>query len=187
LASAVRRDAARVRNLTWLKKQKKPLRHNSIRRIPISNIIFTKFFERVATANADLDAAGTVVRCLLERSTSTYSPNKDHDFVGDLTGLVEITVASYVRQTVATKAVNIDDANDRVEFDFDNIAFGSLETGQTVLSLIFYVQTGGSDATPNDDPLICRIDTATGLPATLGGGAFNVTIDAEGFIQFSQP
>lgn len=152
----------------------------------MANIIYTKFFERTLTANADLDAAGTVVRCLLERSTSTYSPNKDHDFVGDLSSLVEITVASYGRQTVATKAVNIDDANDRVEFDFDNISFGALETGQTALALIFYVQTGGDDATPNDDPLICRIDTATGLPATLGGGTFSVTIDAEGFIQFAQ-
>lgn len=153
----------------------------------MANIIYTKFFERIATANLDLDNAGTVVRCLLERSTSTYSPNKDHDFVGDLTSLVEISVASYARQTVANKAVNIDDANDRVEFDFDNISFGSLESGQTVLALIFYQQTGGSDATPNDDDLICRIDTATGLPAVLGGGTFTVTIDTEGFIQLSQP
>ena len=127
------------------------------------------------------------MRCLLERSTSTYSPNKDHDFVGDLTNLVEISVASYTRQTVTAKAVNIDDANDRVELDFGDIAFGNLEAGQTVSALIFYRQTGGSDATPADDDLIARVDTATGLPAVLGGGAFNVTIDAEGFIQLSQP
>ena len=151
----------------------------------MANIIYTKFFEQIANGGLDFDAAGTVVRSLLERSTSTYSPNKDHDFVGDLASLVEITVASYARQTVASKAVNIDDANDRVELDFNDLAFGNLETGQTVLSLIFYRQTGGSDATPNDDDLIARIDTATGLPATLGGGAFNVTIDAEGFIQLS--
>lgn len=153
----------------------------------MANIIYTQFFSRITTAQLDLDAAGAVVRCLLERDTSTYAPNKDHDFVGDLTGLVEISVASYGRQTVANKAVNIDDALDRVEFDFDNIAFGSLESGQTVEALIFYEQIGGDDTTPADDPLICRIDVATGLPATLGGGAFSVSIDAEGFIQFSQP
>lgn len=127
-----------------------------------------------------------MVRCLLERSTSTYTPNKDHDYVGDLTGLVECSVASYSRQTVASKAVNIDDANDRVELDFADIAFGNLETGQTVDALIFYVQTGGDDTTPNDDILIAYIDTATGLPATLGGGAFNVAINAEGFLQLAQ-
>lgn len=107
--------------------------------------------------------------------------------MSDLTSLVEITVASYARQTVASKAVNIDDANDRVEWDFADISFGNLETGQIVLALIFYIQTGGNDSSASDDPLVCRIDTATGLPATLGGGAFNVTIDTEGFIQFSQP
>jgi hypothetical protein len=152
----------------------------------MANIIYTKFLEQTWNGGADLDAAGLVVRCLLERSTSTYSPNKDHDFVGDLSGLVEITVASYARQTVANKAVVIDDANDRVEWDFDNIAFGNLESGQTVDALIFYIQTGGSDATPADDPLVCYIDTATGLPAVLGGGAFNVTINSEGFIQLAQ-
>lgn len=153
----------------------------------MANILYTKFFERLATANLDFDAAGTVVRCMLERSTSTYTPNKDHDFVSDLTGFVEISVASYARQTVATKAVNIDDANDRVELDFDDISFGNLESGQTVDALIFYMQTGGSDATPADDTLIAYVDTATNLPAALGGGAVTVTIDAEGFVQMSQP
>jgi heptaprenylglyceryl phosphate synthase len=126
------------------------------------------------------------VRCLLVRDTSTYTPDKDHEFADDLTSLVEISVASYARQTVAAKAANHDTANDRVELDFDDIAFGSLESGQTVEALIFYVQTGGNDSSPEDDPLIAYIDTASGLPATLGGGAFNVTINAEGFMQLAQ-
>jgi hypothetical protein len=150
----------------------------------MANIIYTRFFERMASGN--LAWASAVLRCLLERSTSTYSPDKDHDYVGDLTGLVEISVASYSRQTLGSAAVNIDDANDRVELDCADISFGSLESGQTVLALIFYVQTGGSDATPNDDPLIARIDTATGLSAVLGGGAFSVTINSEGLIQLAQ-
>ena len=151
----------------------------------MANVLYTKFLAEMAKGTIDFDAAGTVVRCLLERSTSTYSVDKDHDFVSDLTGLVEISVASYARQTVANKAVNIDDPNNRAELDFDDIAFGNLESGQTCRALIFYVQTGGSDATPADDTLICYVDTATGLPATLGGGAFNVTINAEGLIQLS--
>jgi len=151
------------------------------------NIIYTKFFEQLANGAVDFDAVGTVVRCAAERDTSTYVANKDHDFMGDTTGFIEITAAGYTRQTVATKAVNIDDANDRVELDFDDISFGaSVAAGQTANELIFYVQTGGSDATPADDPLIARIDTATGLPAATGGGAFNVTIDAQGFLHLLQ-
>lgn len=152
----------------------------------MANVVYTKFLEGLANGTIDFDAAGTVVRCMLERSTSTYTPNKDHDYVSDLSGFVECSVASYARQTVASKAVNIDDANDRVELDFADIAFGNLETGQTVDALVFYVQTGGDDSSASDDVLIAYIDTATGLPATLGGGAFNVTINAEGFLQLAQ-
>lgn len=154
----------------------------------MANIIYTRFFSQLATAGLDFDNASHVVRAMAERDTSPYSPNKDHDFVGDLTSFVEITASGYSRQTMSNKAVNIDDANDRVELDFDDFSFGStVASGQAAEALIFYQQTGGDDSTPNDDPLICRIDTATGLPATLGGGAFSVTINAEGFIQLSQP
>ncbi len=149
------------------------------------NVIYTRFAERLASAN--INWASAVVRVMLERSTSTYTPNKDHDFVSDLTGFVEISVASYARQTAANKAVNVDDANDRVELDLDDVSFGNLETGQTARALVLYLQTGGNDSTPNDDALIAYIDTATGLPAVLGGGAFTVTIDVEGLIQISQP
>lgn len=151
----------------------------------MANTVYTKFLEQLANGGVDFDSAGTVVRCLLERSTSSYTVDKDHDFVSDLTGLVEISVASYARQTVASKAVTINDTSNRVELTFDNVDFGNLESGQTVRALIFYVQTGGNDSSASNDPLIAYIDTATGLPATLGGGDFLVTIDAAGFIQLS--
>lgn len=149
----------------------------------MANFVYTKFFERIASGN--LNWASVVLRILLERSTSTYSPNKDHDFVSDLSGLVECSVSSYARQTLASAAVNVDDANDRVELDFADVDFGALESGQTVKGIIVYVQTGGNDSSANDDPLVAYIDTATGLPATLGGGDFTVTVDAEGFIQLA--
>jgi hypothetical protein len=150
----------------------------------VANIIFTRQFgDHYSGANW----TSGVYRCLLERDTSTYTPNKDHDFVSDLTGLVEISVAGYARQTLTGCAVVYDDANDRVELDCDNISFGNLPSGQTVKAFIIYRQTGGSDATPADDPLFVRFDTATGLPAVLGGGAFTITIDVEGLQQLSQP
>jgi hypothetical protein len=152
----------------------------------MANIVYNSFLQKISNGTIDLDAAGTVVRCMLERSTSTYSANKDHEFVSDLTGFVECTVASYARQTVSNKAVNKDNANDRAEWDFDNVSFGNLESGQTVKGYFLYVQTGGNDASPNDDHLILYVDTATGLPATLGGGEFLITIDAEGQLQLSQ-
>ena len=202
-------------------------------------------------------------KVLLERSTSTYSPNIDHPFLDSFTGGggVEISVASYARVTLGTKTITQDDSNDRVELGCATMAFGNLESGQTVKALIGYRQVGGDDTTPaNDelmfyydgkidiylaanaaqfattlyvDPLVAAIpsgtalnfgggktcttagaaskgarsvsvdslavaatagDVTTGigitgniLPFALGGGAFNVTIDAEGLVQFRRP
>lgn len=152
----------------------------------MANTLYLPFLLKKANGTLDLDAAGTVLRCMLERDTSTYAVSNQHEFLSDLTNFVEITSASYARQTIANKALNQDNANNRIEWDFDDPAMGALEVGETAKALIFYVQVGGDDTTPADDHLVAYIDTATGLPAVFGGGAVNVTINAEGFIQFAQ-
>ena len=118
----------------------------------------------------------------LERSTSTYSPDKDDDSLLDAGGLVLITVAAYTTQTIATPTVAADDANDRIVVDCDDVAFGALEAGQTVKSILIYRDDGG-----NGIPLI-RIDTDAGalLPRALGGGAFTVSINAIGLMTIAQ-
>lgn len=156
----------------------------------MANIIYNKFKAEVAKGTIDLDAAGTVIRCLLERSTSTYTPNADHDFLDSFTtgGGVEVSASGYSRQTLANKAVNLDDTNDRAEFDADNIDFSSLASGQTADALIVYQQVGGDDTTPEDDVLIAYIDTVSGspaLPLVLNGGTVSFTINAEGLLQFT--
>jgi len=121
-------------------------------------------------------------KVLLERSTSTYTPNKDDDSIIGATGLVEISVASYARQTIASPTVAVDDANDRVLIDCANVAFGALETGQTVKSFIIYRDDGG-----NGVPL-ARIDTDAGglLPRALGGGDFTLNINSVGLFSAAQ-
>ena len=153
----------------------------------MANLVYNKFKSAVAKGDLDLDAAGTVIRVLLIRSTSSYTANKDHAFLNEFAdgGGIEISVASYARQTVASKAVNQDDANDRAEFDFADVAFGALESGQTVNGFIVYQQTGGDDASPADDVLIAYVDTATGLPLILNGGTVTIQINAEGFLQLT--
>jgi len=119
----------------------------------MSRLIYTNGLHQV-------DWASDVLRILLERSTSSYSPDRDHDFLSSFTGGggVEISVASYARKTLANAAKNVDDTKNQMEYDCDDVAFGSLESGQTVKSLMIYKQVGGSDATPADDPLIYRDD-----------------------------
>ena len=222
--------------------------------------VYSKFSELLAGAG---NFSSDTFRALLERSTSTYSPNIDHDFLDDFAGGggVEISVASYARQTLGSKAINPDTANDRTELTCGTLAFGNLESGQTVKALIIYRQVGGDDTTPaNDelmlyydgkidvylaadaagsattlwvDPLTAALANGTALdfggggtctlssgaakgarqlsvsalgasrsagavssgvsisgnilPFALGGGAFNVTIDTEGLVQFRRP
>lgn len=125
----------------------------------------------ILTSAGDYEA--NVIRALLERSTSTYTPNIDHDFLDDFTtgGGVEITVASYLRQTLGTKTNVVDLTNDRVELGAATIPFGNLESGQTVKSVIIYRQIGGDDTTPANDELILRYD-----------GTFNIRLAANAAI-----
>jgi hypothetical protein len=121
-------------------------------------------------------------KAALERSTSTYTPSKDDNSLLDASGLVLITVASYVTQTIASPTVVVDDANDRIVVSCATISYGSLESGQTVKSIIIYRDDGG-----NGVPLM-RIDTDAGalLPRALGGGTFTVTLNAVGLMTIAQ-
>lgn len=126
--------------------------------------------------------SGKTIRVLLERSTSTYSPNVDHDFVSALTGLVELSVASYVRKTVANFVATVSNSNDRAIVTHDDVVHAVLEAGQIVKGLIYYVQTGGDDSTPANDTLIARVDAdaSTFLPFTTVGGSFTIQTPATG-------
>lgn len=118
--------------------------------------------------------ASDTIRVLLERSTSGYTPDRDHDFLDSFTGGggVEITVASYARQSLANKAKAADDTKNQMEYDADDIAFGNLESGQIARAMILYKQVGGNDATPEDDILIAyddgKIDVVLAADASAG-------------------
>jgi hypothetical protein len=109
---------------------------------------FTKYLHRRHTNAGDI-LVGTL-KALLLRSTGAYVFNDDHNFVADLfsNGAVEISVASYARQTLGAKTLTKDDANDRSVLDFNDIAFGNLEAGQTVAALIFYEFLTNDAASP---------------------------------------
>jgi hypothetical protein len=132
-------------------------------------------------ANSTNWLAGTW-KVLLERNTSTYSPSKADDSILNASGLVQISVATYEIKTVTGMTITKDDVNSRVVFDCDDTAFGNLESGQTVKSVILYRDDGG-----NGVPLL-RLDTDAGglLPRDLGGGSFTVTWNSTGLLTIAQ-
>lgn len=119
---------------------------------------------------------------ILERSTSTYSPNKDDESLLDKTGWVEITVAAYARQDIASFTSAAVHASDLAKHDIADVSFGNLEAGETVKAVIIARNDAG-----NYVPFI-RIDTDSGglLPRALGGGAFTVQINASGLLTIAQ-
>jgi len=152
----------------------------------MANTLFTPTIKKID--NQEINLTTAVVRCLLVRDIGDYVVNKDHEFLSSWDGstATEIDVTSYARQTIANYAIAADLANDRAEHDADDIAFGALESGQTANAYIFYVQIGGDDLTPADDPLLLYIDTATGLPLILDGNTVDLVVGAEGFLQAAQ-
>lgn len=119
---------------------------------------------------------------LLERSTSTYSPDKDDESLLDKAGWVELSVASYVRTDLAGFSSAAVHASDLAKHDVNDVAFGTLEAGQTVKSAILARNDAG-----NYVPAL-RVDTDSGalLPRALGGGTFTLQINASGLLTFAQ-
>lgn len=103
---------------------------------------------------------------------SSYTPNKDHNFVSDVVAS-EISVSGYSRQTLASKTLTEDDTNDRVVYDAADPAFGSLAAGQTIGGVVIFKDTG-ADGT---SPLIFFNDTAD---TATNGNTVTFQIDAAG-------
>lgn len=117
--------------------------------------IYEKGLQKLLKAG---DWESVVIRVALLRSTSTYTPDPDHEFVDDVIGGgpggVEISVASYTRKTLGSAAVTIDTSGNSVFLDAANVNWATLESGQTVLGYLYYIQVGGDDTTPEDDELL---------------------------------
>lgn len=114
---------------------------------------------------------------------SAYTPNRDHDFVSDLT---EISGASgYTggfagsgRKTLTSKTITVDDTNDRWAFDAADVAFGALGAGATIGGSVMTKEITNDAASPIVAFCGCT-DTATdGNTVTFqfdAGGLFRVT------------
>lgn len=130
------------------------------------NGVYNRFLYRRFSNAADI-LSGTI-RALLLRSTGTYSFNPDHNFVADLfsNGAVEISVASYARQTLGTKSITEDDTNDRTVFTCADLNFGTLESGQTVSGIVFYEFITNDAASPLIWHIDGKVKVTVNAPAT---------------------
>lgn len=83
------------------------------------------------------------------------------------------------RKTLTNRATTIDDANDRVEFDFDDVSFGALGNGtNNILGGVGLIKEITNDAA---SIFIASDDVAD---KTTNGGTITYQVHAEGMINF---
>ena len=96
---------------------------------------------------------------------NTVADMEAHADFAELTG-----VASYARVALLSEAATEDDTNDRVNIDCSDVAFGTLETGGTIVGCFIFDQAGGADASRN----LIAIYDLTSTPTN--GSAVTVTV-----------
>lgn len=127
-----------------------------------------------------LNLATWDIRCALLQTTTTADTEEEVALMNGFSTLGECSVASYARVALTGEAVAIDTTNDRAEFTANDIAFGTLETGQTIQGALFYRHvTNDTDSVP-----LWFTEFASNL--VLNGTSVTLNINAEGILHGKQ-
>lgn len=91
---------------------------------------------------------GTTLTAILLKSS--YTPNKDHDFVDDIQAH-ECDATGYVRKTIGSKLATVNNSYDWIDYTAANLGFGTI--GGAVNNTVRYVAIaqilgGASSADP---------------------------------------
>lgn len=127
--------------------------------------------------SADMDLNADDMRLLLLMTNTTADTDVDADNTSGYT-LDEMDGTNYARQALANEAVNTDDANDRAEFDADDVAIASLGNGTRQMqgALIHEHITNDAGSFP-----LCWVEFSGTINP--GGSTFTIQWNAEGIVQ----
>jgi hypothetical protein len=152
----------------------------------MASFVYNKAAEELA--NGTIDLLADTIKVMLV--TSQYTAART-DLVVDAGGAndpvdAEINVSGYTRgwnqsgrKSLASKAIAVDQANNRAEFSAGNLTWTTLGSGATIAAQILIKEGVSNDTTSR---LIAYLDV-TDTPTNGGDIAF--TYNAEGIIQFS--
>jgi len=128
-------------------------------------------------ANGGFDFLTSTMVALLVDDGHTLSV--DDDFISTISA-DELAGTGYSRQTLASKAVNLNDTDDRAELDCGDVAYGALDADNGTVRAMVVAYNSGADAT---SPLLFYIDFTEGdIP--MNGATFTVNIDSVGLGYF---
>lgn len=128
--------------------------------------------------------SGIDIRVLLVDSAGAYTVDKDHDRLDDITA-AELSTTNYVRKSLTSESVAIDNTNDLVKYDGDDVTWTSLgpvSGGPTIQAGVVYIHIDGTDA--NDIPWL-YIDTG-GFPYDTNSGDFDILWNSSGIATEAQ-
>lgn len=130
--------------------------------------------------------AGADPRVLLIDDAGTYTPDKDHDQLSDLSlGSNELSTTNYARVALTTQTEAADNVDNEVVLDADNVVFSALGPntgGPAVGAAVVYFYVDGTAA--NDIPFL-YLDS--GFPKQTNGEDFTLVWNAEGIVNLLQP
>lgn len=140
--------------------------------------VFTPALGKLLSGDIDLNADD--IRLILVMTNTTADTETDAEFVSSLTTLDEDDGANYARAALAGETVVADLANDRGEFDANDVTFAALGNGtREVQGYLLYKHV----TTDADSSLILYRDFAA--PINPGGTDFVIQWNAEGILQLA--
>jgi hypothetical protein len=124
----------------------------------------------------DIPWVSATVKCQL--TTNAYTPNFDTDnFRDDITAY---KMSGTTDQSIGSKAVNIDTANNRVHLDGPaTVTFSAVTGGSTVTGVALYEDNSAAAS----DNLICWNEFSAGLATN--GSDIQVTFATDGHVRFT--
>lgn len=147
----------------------------------MASFVYTPAKALLAKGLLNLHTGGNDIRMALCMSNTTADTDQDAATISAIGTLDEMDGANYARKTLAGEVVNQDDANNRAEFDFDDVTWTALGAGTRAIAgaLIFKFVTNDTDNIP-----IAWVDSG-GFPVTANGGDLTYAVDAQGAIQLT--
>lgn len=143
------------------------------------SVVYNEFKRASAAGEIDLDADDIRI-ALMMTNTTVDTENSGITTLSDFTALDEDDGANYVRKVLASEAVNKDDANNRAEFDADDVTWTALGNGTRAIQgvLVYKHVTDDTDSIP-----IAFVDFAA--DQNPGGSNFTISWNAEGILQLA--
>lgn len=115
----------------------------------------------------------TDLRMGLLKTLAAHTNVADLNTVADMEAhadFAELTAGGYARQALTSEAASEDDTNDRANIDSDNVAFGAISAGETIVGAFIFDNAGGADSSRN----LLSIHDLASTPTN--GGTITVTV-----------